>query len=150
DRLGAHEASPARELALRRAYRSHAGGFVSLVHANRRFQGKGFAALYLDEHVDGAVLQCLEDADLGAELLARLEVLHGHIERSLYEAEALGASGDGGTVEDVLDGGERVARFAKDGIWGNPDSLKAQHGRSLAIHGLDRVDAEPCGVPVDD
>ena len=37
------------------------------------------AELGLDEHVDGAVLERLEGADLHAELLARAQVLGGHV-----------------------------------------------------------------------
>jgi hypothetical protein len=82
--------SPAgRELALCGAHRPHASQDVVAVHSNASLEGKRLATLHLDEHLDGPVLQRLKDANLGAELLASLEVLHTHIERALHDSLGL-------------------------------------------------------------
>jgi len=65
------------------------------------------------EHVDSAMLECLEGADRAAELLARLQIVDGQLQRARHCPDCFGAHCGDAITDNFLDDGQRTTGFAE-------------------------------------
>jgi hypothetical protein len=121
---------------------------VVLRDLDRGHDGHRAGQLGLDEHVDGAVLEGLEGANLDAELLARLEVIHGHREGRLHHPVPLGAGGRRADVERVGEGHVARALRAEEAVR-RDGAIQLHVGGPAAIHRGERRADDARGVRVD-
>ena len=96
------------------------------------------------------VLHGLEGADRVPELLADLGVGDGRVEHRLAHPEAVARDGDGGTVEQALDGRLRVTGELVHRRLGNFDAVRGHQRQPTGSveHGL-HLDTEPRRVRFD-
>ena len=88
-----------------------------------------------DEHVGGAVLQGLEAADRHAELLSRLEIFDGGLQRFIHHADRFGAQRGAGLVDHALDQRKGVFGIADRGVAADLNAGEGDVGGMQAVLG---------------
>jgi hypothetical protein len=94
------------------------------------------AMLKRDQHFGGAMLQRLEAADGGAELLSGLEIIDRRLVHSRHRADGLGGERRHRCVRDALDQRECGAGFADHGIGADFHAGERHFGGALTVDGV--------------
>ena len=146
DRLLADEFQRLADLHL--GGRDRGGALLGAVEIGRHGREHRHAAgLFAgDEHVGGAVLQGLEGADRDAELLSRLQIFDGGLQRFIHRADRFRAHRGAGLVDHALDQVETVVGIADRGITADLDAGEGDVGGVQAVLGRIALAGNALGV----
>src|ERR1044072_4624265 len=100
-----------------------------------------------DEHVDHPVLQHLERADSGAELLSRLGVFQRRRIQLGYRADGIGTKRTDGSITAGLER-DHTLTFPAQQLTMN--AAQAHFGGTTAVDGLEALQMQIGSAPIDD